>query len=208
MAGLRPWSVALLLALLGPVAQAREAPEAEAPAASTVPSLPLMQMLLSQAPPRSWLPGGSRRRASGQALRYMRNLYRSVADRHGRPRRDERLSSNTIRLVRPSAKARQAGAGELGLGACSTFLSGRRAGQSASPGGGQGPCAGLQLSRAGSPSPQHRWARAAGKLPALPGLPCSGALPLSGKGLSLARRCTHLRHELHVCLAHEGDGIF
>ncbi|XP_058052762.1 bone morphogenetic protein 15 isoform X2 [Ahaetulla prasina] len=115
MAGLRPWGVALLLALLGPLAQpwegAREAPEAEAPAASEAPSLPLIQMLLSQAPPRSWLLGGSRRRASGQPLRYMRNLYRSVADRHGRPRRDERLSSNTIRLVRPLAKARQAGAG-------------------------------------------------------------------------------------------------
>ncbi|KAL7979628.1 hypothetical protein Chor_004786 [Crotalus horridus] len=64
-------------------------------------------MLLSQAPPRSWLLSRSRRRANGQPLRYMRNLYRSVADRHGRPRRDGRLSSNTIRLVRPSAKARQ-----------------------------------------------------------------------------------------------------
>ncbi|XP_070807811.1 bone morphogenetic protein 15 [Pituophis catenifer annectens] len=110
MTGLRPWSVALLLALLGPLAQALEGAR-EAAEAEGAPSLPLMQMLLSQAPPRSWLPGGSRRRASGQPLRYMRNLYRSVADRHGRPRRDERLSSNTIRLVRPSAKARQAGAG-------------------------------------------------------------------------------------------------
>ncbi|XP_034297668.1 bone morphogenetic protein 15 isoform X1 [Pantherophis guttatus] len=109
MTGLRPWSVALLLALLGPLAQAPEG-AGEAAEAEGAPSLPLMQMLLSQAPPRSWLPGGSRRRASGQPLRYMRNLYRSVADRHGRPRRDERLSSNTIRLVRPSAKARQAGA--------------------------------------------------------------------------------------------------
>lgn len=120
MAGLKPWSAALLLALLcrlaRPLEGAREAPESEAPAASGAPALPLIQMLLSQAPPRSWLPGRSQRRASGQPLRYMRNLYRSVADRHGRPRRDERLSSNTIRLVRPSAKARQAGAGELGPG--------------------------------------------------------------------------------------------
>ncbi|XP_029138768.1 bone morphogenetic protein 15 [Protobothrops mucrosquamatus] len=118
MGVLRPWS-AFLLALLFPLALpwegGREALDSEAPtvfAASAASSLPLIQMLLSQAPPRSWLPGRSRRRANGgQPLRYMRNLYRSVADRHGRPRRDGRLSSNTIRLVRPSAKARQAEAG-------------------------------------------------------------------------------------------------
>lgn len=163
MAGLKPWSAALLLALLFPLAQplegAREALEPQAAAASGTPSLPLIRTLLSQAPPRSWLPGRSRRRVTGQPLRYMRNLYRSVADRHGRPRGDERLSSNTIRLVRPSAKARQAGAGELGPGLspgppptgawgsapASTLLTGRRAWQSASPGGGRGARAGLQL---------------------------------------------------------------
>ncbi|XP_026572485.1 LOW QUALITY PROTEIN: bone morphogenetic protein 15 [Pseudonaja textilis] len=118
MAGLEPCSASLLLALLLPLALplegGREAQGSEAPAAPAAPgapSLPLMQRLLGQAPPRAWLPGLSRRRVSGQPLRYMRNLYRSVADPHGRPRRDGRLSSNTIRLVRPSAKARQAAAG-------------------------------------------------------------------------------------------------
>ncbi|KAM6427476.1 bone morphogenetic protein 15 isoform 1-T1 [Liasis olivaceus] len=113
MAGLRPWgSALLLLALLFPLALPLEAVREEpldAAAAATTPSLPLIQMLLSQAPPRTCPPGRGRRRASGQPLRYMRDLYRSMADRHGRPRRDWRLSSNTIRLVRPSAKARQAG---------------------------------------------------------------------------------------------------
>lgn len=155
MAGLRPWSASLLLALLFllalPLEGGREALDSEAPtafAASAASSLPLIQMLLSQAPPRSWLPGRSRRRANGQPLRYMRNLYRSVADRHGRPRRDGRLSSNAIRLVRPSAKARQAEAGELGpglppglpelgLSACSTLLTCQRAWQPAGPGLGQ-----------------------------------------------------------------------
>uniref|UniRef100_A0A670YNC4 Bone morphotic protein 15 n=1 Tax=Pseudonaja textilis TaxID=8673 RepID=A0A670YNC4_PSETE len=106
--------LALLLPLALPLEGGREAQGSEAPAAPAAPgapSLPLMQRLLGQAPPRAWLPGLSRRRVSGQPLRYMRNLYRSVADPHGRPRRDGRLSSNTIRLVRPSAKARQAAAG-------------------------------------------------------------------------------------------------
>ncbi|XP_070616198.1 bone morphogenetic protein 15 isoform X2 [Erythrolamprus reginae] len=109
MAGLRPWSAALLLALLVRLAPPREG--ATRARESEALSLPLIQTLLSQAPPRAWPPGRSRRPASGQPLHYMRNLYRRVADRHGRPRRDERFSSNTVRLVRPSAKARQAGAG-------------------------------------------------------------------------------------------------
>lgn len=240
MAGLRPWGVALLLALLGPLAQAlegaREAPEAETPAASRAPSLPLMQILLSQAPPRSWLPGGSRRRASGQPLRYMRNLYRSVADRHGRPRRDERLSSNTIRLVRPSAKARQAGAGELGPGLSpGPPATGARARRLLNvPDRSKGVAVVLveaegrvlgfsslssrQLARGApacstaGPGRGGTAARATGNLPACssdcqpwPGLPCSGALPLSGKGLSLAM---HVWHELHICLAHYSDSIF
>ncbi|XP_063169718.1 bone morphogenetic protein 15 [Candoia aspera] len=118
MARPRPWgSALLLLALLFPLVlpldAGREALDSEAPAAAApgAASLPLIQMLLSQATPRSWPHGRGRRRASGQPLRYMRDLYWSLADRHGRPRRDWRLSGNTIRLVRPSAKARQAGTG-------------------------------------------------------------------------------------------------
>ncbi|XP_054851906.1 bone morphogenetic protein 15 [Eublepharis macularius] len=80
-------------------------------ALSGAPSLPLIQVLLGQVPPKTRAQGRNRRLARGQPLRYMLNLYRSVADRHGRPRRNRQLATNTIRLVRPFAKARQPGAG-------------------------------------------------------------------------------------------------
>ncbi|XP_015264422.1 PREDICTED: bone morphogenetic protein 15 [Gekko japonicus] len=80
-------------------------------ALSGAPSLPLIQVLLGKAPPKTRPQGRNRRIARGQPLRYMLNLYRSVADRHGRPRRNRKLATNTIRLVKPFAKARQPGAG-------------------------------------------------------------------------------------------------
>lgn len=83
-------------------------------ALSGAPSLPLIQVLLGKAPPKTRPQGRNRRLARGQPLRYMLNLYRSVADRHGRPRRNRKLATNTIRLVKPFAKARQPEAGELG----------------------------------------------------------------------------------------------
>ncbi|KAJ6653511.1 hypothetical protein lerEdw1_009091 [Lerista edwardsae] len=76
-------------------------------ALSGVLSLPLVQALLSQAPPSA----RPRRQEGGPPLRYMLELYRSVADRHGRPRKNRQLTTNTVRLVRPFAKTRQPGAG-------------------------------------------------------------------------------------------------
>ncbi|KAJ7310341.1 hypothetical protein JRQ81_007250 [Phrynocephalus forsythii] len=75
-------------------------------------SLMHQQVLQSQAPPRARPPGWRRRHiASGQPLRYMLDLYRSVADRHGQPRRNCRLATNTIRLIQPFTKARRPGTG-------------------------------------------------------------------------------------------------
>lgn len=80
-------------------------------------ALPLVRALLSQAPPSA----KARRQAGGPPLRYMLELYRSVADRHGRPRKNRQLATNTVRLVRPFAKTRQPSAGERsvrGAAAC------------------------------------------------------------------------------------------
>ncbi|XP_062998139.1 bone morphogenetic protein 15 [Elgaria multicarinata webbii] len=117
MAGLSqfcPKCTLLLLALLFPLelplGEGKAAPSPEG-AVSGVPSLPLIQMLLREAPPRARPQGRRRRQTRGQPLRYMLDLYRSVADRHGQPRRNRRLSTNAIRLVQPFAKARQPGTG-------------------------------------------------------------------------------------------------
>ncbi|XP_042336082.1 bone morphogenetic protein 15 [Sceloporus undulatus] len=101
--------LALLLPLETPMGDGeREAPDADGPLMAG-PPLPLIQVLLSQAPTRT--PGRRRRQAGGPPLRYMMGLYRSVADRHGQPRRNRQLPTNTIRLLRPFAKHRQPGTG-------------------------------------------------------------------------------------------------
>ncbi|XP_053129334.1 bone morphogenetic protein 15 [Hemicordylus capensis] len=117
MAGQSPWrpcGALFLLAVLFPLElslrEGRGAPVPE-DAPSAAPSLPLIQMLLGQVPPRARLPARHRRRAGGPPLRFMLDLYRSVADRHGRPRRNRHLATNTVRLVRPFAKNCQPEAG-------------------------------------------------------------------------------------------------
>ncbi|KAH0630743.1 hypothetical protein JD844_003926 [Phrynosoma platyrhinos] len=103
--------LALLLSLETPMGEeGREAPAVDG-ALRGGPPLPLIEVLLSQAPPRTWTPGRRRRQAGGPPLRYMLDLYRSVADRHGQPRRNRLLPTNTVRLVRPFAKHHQPGAG-------------------------------------------------------------------------------------------------
>ncbi|NWI18445.1 BMP15 protein, partial [Crypturellus soui] len=92
LAALLSWALAALPASRSPL--------------PTGPSLPLLQALQERAP------GGWGWRApspaGGQPLRYMLALYRRSADRHGRPRRDRRLATNTVRLVRASSPAGQA----------------------------------------------------------------------------------------------------
>uniref|UniRef100_A0A8D2LX35 Bone morphogenetic protein 15 n=1 Tax=Varanus komodoensis TaxID=61221 RepID=A0A8D2LX35_VARKO len=105
-----PLRALLLLALLAalPLPQgggpAAAAPEGVLPGGAP---LPLAQALLGLVPPSARARARRRRRARGEPLRYMLSLYRSVADRHGQPRGDRRLSTDTVRLVQPFAKARQ-----------------------------------------------------------------------------------------------------
>ncbi|XP_077164718.1 bone morphogenetic protein 15 [Paroedura picta] len=108
------WGALILLAVLFPLDfgwGVGQVESASVGASYGAPSLPLIQVLLDKAPPNTRPQGRSRRLARGQPLRYMLNLYRSVADRHGRPRRNRKLATNTVRLVKPFAKARQLGAG-------------------------------------------------------------------------------------------------
>ncbi|XP_066496266.1 bone morphogenetic protein 15 [Tiliqua scincoides] len=113
MPALSPWCPqgALLLLVLLLLLELGLAERGGGPASAQGPSgalsLPLVQVLLRQAPPSS----RPHRQAGGPPLRYMLDLYRSVADRHGRPRKKQQLTTNTVRLVRPFAKTRQPGAG-------------------------------------------------------------------------------------------------
>ncbi|XP_060612512.2 bone morphogenetic protein 15 [Anolis sagrei] len=102
---------AMLFLLESPLGQGREAPASHNGALVGAPPLPLIRMLLSQGPPKARPLGRRRRQAGQQPLRYMMDLYRSVADRHGRPRRDRRMPTNTVRLVQPFAKHHQPGTG-------------------------------------------------------------------------------------------------
>ncbi|XP_072837218.2 bone morphogenetic protein 15 [Pogona vitticeps] len=115
---LGPCGALLLLALLFPLetlplGEGRGSPPAsEGVLSGGGPSLPLIQVLRSQAPPRARASGRRRRQAGGgRPLRYMLDLYRSVADRHGQPRRNRRLATNTLRLIQPFAKTHQPGRG-------------------------------------------------------------------------------------------------
>nr|XP_056714996.1 bone morphogenetic protein 15 [Euleptes europaea] len=114
LAALGSWGALFLLTMLFPLEHGlgmSQGGPASAGALAGATSLPLIQVLRGHAPPKTRPQGRNRRLARGQPLRYMLNLYRSVADRHGRPRRNRQLATNTIRLVRPFAKARQPGAG-------------------------------------------------------------------------------------------------
>ncbi|XP_030066495.1 bone morphogenetic protein 15 [Microcaecilia unicolor] len=64
------------------------------------PSLPLIQVLLEQIPAEPqvlW-----RKQTNAQHFQYMVNLYQQLAEEDGRPRRERKVGSNTVRLVRPS----------------------------------------------------------------------------------------------------------
>ncbi|XP_074864242.1 bone morphogenetic protein 15 [Carettochelys insculpta] len=98
----------LLVTLLPLVLSGGE--EAAAAALAGAPSLPLIQELLEQGP-SGWPQGRRKELASRQPLYYMLNLYRSMANWAGRPRRGRELGANAVRLVRPFAEARQSGAG-------------------------------------------------------------------------------------------------
>nr|XP_008122791.1 PREDICTED: bone morphogenetic protein 15 [Anolis carolinensis] len=101
----------LLLLLEPPLGHGREAPASHSGALAGAPPLPLIRVLLSQGPPKARPLGRRRRQAGQQPLRYMMSLYRSLADRHGRPRRDRQMPTNTVRLVQPFAKRLQPGTG-------------------------------------------------------------------------------------------------
>ncbi|XP_032927976.1 bone morphogenetic protein 15 [Catharus ustulatus] len=98
----------LLLLLVVPLSQAANQSPLPPGSLPAVPTLPLLQALQTRAPGS---PGWKMPTASGQPLRYMLNLYRSAADREGRPRRSCSLGTNTIRLVQASSHRGQPWAG-------------------------------------------------------------------------------------------------
>nr|XP_033800282.1 bone morphogenetic protein 15 [Geotrypetes seraphini] len=64
------------------------------------PSLPLIQALLEQVPAEPqvfW-----RKQINAQHFQYMVSLYQQLAEEDGRPKGDRKVSSNTVRLVKPS----------------------------------------------------------------------------------------------------------
>uniref|UniRef100_A0A8D0HUQ5 Bone morphotic protein 15 n=1 Tax=Sphenodon punctatus TaxID=8508 RepID=A0A8D0HUQ5_SPHPU len=93
------------------VGEAGKKPAADLDSLVGAPSLPLIQVLLDIAPASGRPQRHHKKLARGQHLSYMLNLYRSVADRHGRPRRNHRLDTNAVRLVRPFASVQEPEAG-------------------------------------------------------------------------------------------------
>ncbi|KAM8799998.1 bone morphogenetic protein 15 [Eudromia elegans] len=117
-------SLLFLAALLSWALVALPASRAPLPAG---PSLPLLHALQERAPgARGWRAPSP---AGGQPLRYMLELYRRAADRHGRPRRHRRLATNTVRLVRASPTAGHAWAGRRLVQPLAYRVEGRRAGE-------------------------------------------------------------------------------
>ncbi|KAM6300266.1 bone morphogenetic protein 15 [Aegotheles albertisi] len=106
MAWLHPFTSLLLLVV--PLSWAANQSPVLPSSLPAVPPLPLLQALQVRAPgSQGWRVGP----ASGQPLRYMLDLYRRAADHEGRPRHGRSLRTNTVRLVRASARRAQPWAG-------------------------------------------------------------------------------------------------
>lgn len=74
-----------------------------------VPTLPLIQELLEEAP------GKQQRKTEvqGHPMRYMLELYQRSADAHGHPRENRTIGATMVRLVRPLANVARTLRGEL-----------------------------------------------------------------------------------------------